>query len=284
MKNTQLLYAPSLKLNSYQVLQTVSLLYIAIPALLFIAGWLQVFFAVPLILLTSWGIYRSLLAAWDYKSLEKINSPLRFKLVHYVLLVMVVIFFVICSGLGGFASQDGDYLKHNAFFLDLMEYSWPLGYQFTGPDYAPRVLNAYLGYYLPSALVGKMFGWSAGYFFSFLYGCTGVLLSILWLLRFVRGWPLLFALMFLCFGGLHYFGWEYVVKEDHFGIDYMYSHWMVTFSRAGGKDILKGTFWVLGSNLIAMANAPHHIYPSWVCIIMLFHDAVRRESNDRILF
>jgi len=285
MKDIRLLSAPSFKLNSYQVLQTISLLYIAIPALLFIAGWLQVFIAVPLILLTLWGIYRSLLGAWDYNSLEKIESTFRFKLAQYLPIVLLVIFFVICSGLGGFSAQDGDYYKHNAFFRDLTEYSWPIGYHHTGPDGEPRVLNTYFGYYLPAALVGKMFGWSAGYFFSFLWACSGLLLSILWILRFVRGWPILFALMFLIFGGLDVFGWHFVVGADRFGMfGYTYARWMVNYTTHAGSDILNGIFWLLGSNHNFITNGPHHIFPSWVCILMLFHDAVRRESNDRTLF
>ncbi len=65
--------------------------------------------------------------------------------------------------------QDGDYFKHNAFINDLIKYPWPLAYEQTGPDDIPRILNTYVGYYLPSALIGKLFGLTSGYFFSF-YG------------------------------------------------------------------------------------------------------------------
>lgn len=278
------------QINTYQVLQTVSLFYIALPALLFIGGWLNVYIAVPVVCLTICGIFQSLSTAWNYapepnyffqvKNLPHVkwNSYLT-----CVLVLALIIFMVICSGLGGYARQDGDYFKHNAFFNDLIQYSWPLAYEQTGPDDIPRVLNTYVGYYLPSALIGKIFGWSVGYFFSFVWACLGLLLTILWIQLFARGRLILIAVTFLLFGGLDYLGWEFLVGVNRFGVDYNYSTWMMFYAGSEqGRELLRGVFWAIGSNHQAMANAPHHIFPSWVCIAMIFHDSVKRRSNDRL--
>jgi hypothetical protein len=291
MKQNKLSFGALSQINTYHILQTVSLFYIALPTILFIGGWLNIYVSIPLISLTLLGIFRSLSSAWNYNpgpnhflQIKDLNQVKWHSYVTYALIILLILFMVICSGLGGYAMQDGDYFKHNAFFNDLMQYNWPLAYEQTGPDNAPRILNTYVGYYLPSALIGKFFGWTVGYFFSFLWASLGLLLSILWILQFVKGWPMFFALIFLSFSGLDYFGWQFLLESNRFGIDYNYSTWMMFYAGGGaGGELLRGVFWALGSNHQAIANAPHHIFPSWVCIIMLFHDSVKRRSNDRLL-
>jgi hypothetical protein len=302
------------KLNEYQVLQSVSLAYLSVPTIIFIVGWLQPVFAIPLTLAIVWGVYLSMKAGWDFvfivpqqekiiptgnknkkaskaakekEEKEKsesgftkfINQPV----VFYSLTLLLVIIAVLYSGVGGFAIQDGDYLKHNGFFLDLTNYTWPLAYEKTGADDAPRMLNTYLAYYLPSALVGKIFGFGVAYFFSFIWVCLGLFLTLLWISQFVSKRSIAYLIMFILFGELAYFGWvKYFPLESMYGKSYNYANWMVFHSFQ--SPILKGVFWILGSNHTFLANGPHHIFPSWICILMVFHDAVFRKTVDRIGF
>ncbi|MEQ8304026.1 MAG: hypothetical protein RIB47_11585 [Cyclobacteriaceae bacterium] len=283
---TPSLHSAQTNTAGYKNLQMVSLLYITIPTILFIAGWLRLYFSIPLIILVFIGIYLSLYTAPVHGFSEKITKEKinRGTITKYAFIIAFLIFTVICAGVGGFTAQDSDHNKHNAFFKDLIEYPWPIGYQHTGPDYAPRVLNTYIGYYLPSALVGKIFGWAVGYFFSFLWVCIGLFLTILWLQRISKGRLLYLTFVLLFFSGLDIIGWEFFLDKNPFGEHYNYSTWMLHYSWGPVKDKLNGTFWLLGSNHTAIGLAPHHIFPSWICILMIFYDATRLQSNQRILF
>jgi hypothetical protein len=311
-------------LTEYKILQTVSLAYISIPTIIFVLGWLKPIYSIPLTLAILAGLFLSIKAGLNFtfiaseslpeikkdntsdksntnqqkgkhskvnpkaetnviKSESTITKFLNNPVVFYGLTLLLVIIAVLYSGVGGFAIQDGDYIKHNGFFMDLTNYSWPLAYEKTGMDDAPRILNTYLAYYLPSALLGKVFGFGFAYFFSFIWVCLGLFLTLLWINQFVSKRSILYLAIFIFFGELAYFGWvKYFPHESMYGKSYNYANWMVFHSFQ--SPILKGVFWILGSNHTFLANGPHHIFPSWICILMVFHDAVYRKSVDRIGF
>ncbi len=276
--------------KEYNLLQTTSLLYISIPTIIFLIGWLKPIYSIPLVLLIILGLYFSIKSAWNFsfispsESIHKekpklINNPLFFHLFALILVVISVLY----SGVGGFAIQDADYMKHNGFFLDLTKYSWPLAYENTGVDDAPRILNTYLAYYLPSALLGKLFGFSFAYFFSFIWVCLGLYLTLIWVSQFVSKKSIFYLLIFMFFGELAYFGWlKYFPNISMYGKNINYANWMFFYSMK--SEFLKGVFWILGSNHTFLSNGPHHMFPSWICILMVFHDAVIRKNINRIGF
>lgn len=94
---------------------------------------------------------------------------------------LIIVFFTavcICSGIGGFVYQSGDWDKHNAVLRDLINYSWPVYY-----ENGSVMLTYYIAGYLIPAIIGKIFGvlklaeiaellWSvAGLVIFFLYAC-----------------------------------------------------------------------------------------------------------------
>ncbi len=315
-------------IKEYKILQSVSLVYIAIPTIIFIIGWIKPVYSIPLTALIVVGLINSIRNGMYCEFFEKESKPLQ-KLAHdlkepiskikkskdsksyvkslpgnkrqtennknsiflfidkpvvfYSLTLFLVIISVLYSGVGGFSIQDGDYIKHNGFFLDLTNYSWPLAYEKTGLDDAPRILNTYIAYYLPSALIGKIFGFSFGYFFSFVWVCLGLFITLLWISRFMSKRSVIFLILFMFFGELAYLGWSiYFPNASIYGLNYNYANWLAYYSTQ--SPILKGVFWILGSNHTFLTNGPHHIFPSWICIMMIFHDSVFRKSLDRTLF
>jgi hypothetical protein len=85
------------------------------------------------------------------------------------------------------------------------------------------------------------------------------------------------------FGELAYFGWlKFFPNISMYGKNINYANWMFFYSYQ--SDILKGVFWILGSNHTFLSNGPHHMFPSWICILMVFHDAVIRKNINRIGF
>ena len=140
-----------------RVLLPVSLFYLAVPAIIFLAGWLRWYLALPCIGLVTFPLFRSV------QNTEQVlgNQGARpddpaLKLRHVVLLLLASLLLLSMSGVGGFGYQDTDWLKHNAILKDLVERPWPVVYELEGRD-VPLVY--YVAFYLPAALVGKLSGW-----------------------------------------------------------------------------------------------------------------------------
>lgn len=94
------------QINTYQILQTVSLFYIALPTILFIGGWLSFYISIPLILLILLGLFKSLFAAWSYNpgpidffqvkdlSHVKLHSYLTYTLIFLLIIFMGHLFWI----------------------------------------------------------------------------------------------------------------------------------------------------------------------------------------------
>ena len=169
-------------------------LYLLLPVFLFLFGWLRLYYAMPLALLLAYGLYGALRTAVPYQLLEKAGRK------KLLLVFSAVLFWVALSGLGGLAWQNRwDHMFRNALFQDLVAYAWPV----KNMEWAqPRTLTYYIGFWLPGAVVGKLFGLQAGYLFQFIYGAAGVLLALF--LLFERLGKVSFAatLFFFFFSGL----------------------------------------------------------------------------------
>jgi hypothetical protein len=76
------------------------------------------------------------------------------------------------------AFQNWDYHGRNAIFHDLVNYSWPVIYPNGGGLGQPLIMSYYLGFWLPSSLVGKLFGWEAANFALFAWTFLGAGLII----------------------------------------------------------------------------------------------------------
>ncbi len=90
---------------------------------------------------------------------------------------VVAFLLVSLSGAGGVGLQEGDYFKHNALLKHLIDSPWPV---WLPTDQGPFPLVYYLGWYLPAAAVGKLWGWQVANIFLFIWTYLGVLLALAW--------------------------------------------------------------------------------------------------------
>ncbi len=169
----------------------ISYLYLLIPFLIFCLGFLKVVYSIPIALVFLWLIIRD----WKKKAQENQNIHLsRCTLVYTTLAIML---WVALSGIGGFAFQNTDFHIRNAIFHDLINYDWPVIYH-TGLD--PNTaysLVYYIGYWLPTALIGKLYGWQIANICLYLWTIIGILLVFLLLSeKIFRPGYLLFLLIF----------------------------------------------------------------------------------------
>lgn len=280
-----------MKPKRQRILEAASLLYIFLPCLIFLLGWLRPVIAIPAFIIVAFGLYRTLESYFsgeegfseNASETSRLGKPL-----NYLLIAGMVIFVILISGIGGFARQiDADFVKHNAFLRDLSEYPWPLAYAQSGDDGAPRAFAAYMGFYLIPALVGKCLGWEAANAAELLWAILGLYLAVLWFLRIVGKLSPLYALLFLAYGGLDIIGFIILRRQPyetlaHSTLDYWLPYFVWQEPPSGG--IMKGVFWAYGANICYLYNAFHHVLPGWIIVLMIVCSGVRERSSARVLF
>jgi hypothetical protein len=181
-----------------------SLLYLLLPYVIFFFGWLKWYFAllcVGLTLLPLSYCIREIdqIAGKDDAQSESPELRLR----HIFLLLLVSIVLLDISGIGGYGSQDQDWLKHNAVLKDLIEKPWPVAYEYRG-EILPIVY--YIAFYLPAALFGKVGGWFLANQVLLVWSLIGLILAMLWFLTLVRRATATVILLFVAFSGLDVIG------------------------------------------------------------------------------
>ena len=153
-----------------------TLAYLALPMPLFLFGWLRPVYALPLA-----ALLLGLLLLWG-RDIKAIDRPtVRLGGMSLAVCAVVALVWVAASGAGGIAYQNADYIKHNAIIKALSYSQWPVVF-----DDGSRLAYP-LGYYLPGAAVGKLFGWTAAHCAIFLWTWAGAALSLLWFVHLAGG-------------------------------------------------------------------------------------------------
>ena len=243
-----------------------SLVYLAIPVLLFLSFWIKPLFSVPLIALILYSLFRTYQSANPFH-LEQTSTKGK---IVWILAILFV--WVLLSGIGGFVWQNRwDHMFRNALFQDLVKYDWPVIDTSLEPT---RILCYNLGFWLPSALIGKAFGMQAGYVFQLIWAFGGVALTFALLCERLGKVSMTALILFLVFSGL-----DIVL----FFLGKIHSH---ELSTALG-ELLKGTHLELklyqfssASNTTLLFWVYNQIIPFWVAFLLL----LRETSNRSRLF
>jgi hypothetical protein len=178
-------------------------LYLLIPILLFIGGWLKLVFSIPLILITLAALYLSLKDFDDY-----IELPINRKnLIKCGIIFVVLAAWVIFSGIGGFSYQNEDHHVRNAVLHDLITFDWPVIFTYCGsPNQSQGALIYYLAFWLPAALYGKFFGFFAANLFLYIWTLMGVVLFFYLLSRYIKKVSFFVLWTFMFWSGLDFPG------------------------------------------------------------------------------
>lgn len=169
-------------------------LYLLIPIVSFILGWVRLYYSIPLTIGLLWGGYQAV------SSFPKIN--IKFKIDKKLFAILLILAgWVVLSGVGGCVWQNRwDHMFRNAIFLDLCNNSWPVvNFQ----SIEPRMLCYYFGFWLPSALVAKVFNnISIGYIFQLIYAYVGITLVVLLIFEWLHKISLKVVFVVILFSGL----------------------------------------------------------------------------------
>lgn len=158
-------------------LEKITYIYIAIPFVMFLAGWLNPFFACLSILVLSYILFR-LLKETDNNDEIFINKT------NLTAVIVICLLWCIFAGIGGFYYQNlPDWNMKNAIIHDLIDFSWPVVYDNNVP------LTYYFGFMLPAAFVGKIVKFLGASYFLYNLICNiallvwsiiGVVITFLW--------------------------------------------------------------------------------------------------------
>lgn len=258
--------APLIPAGELDVLDRLAIGYLTLPLLVFVAGWLQWWAALPLLGCCLYAL-RALLGPLPAR-------PTGYPLTGGQVAVAIAIG---CSwtALGGTAHlffPNSDWHIRDAVLHDLVAAPWPVGY---GPvDGQPSLLRSSIGYFLPAALLGKLLGVQAAFLALAAWTAAGVTIFLLQVrslapARAEAGWVV--AIVVVLFSGLDILGnllnggWEFHGSRS------LVSHlewWAMKFQYSSMTTQL---FWV-----------PNHALGAWLAVGLLCRNE-QRSGVDPVL-
>lgn len=243
-----------IKMFRHKILITASYLYLLLPLLLFVAAWVALLIAIPLILMIFYSFY----ALIKNSPLEDLNYRIKRKKV--LIIVGVIIAWVVLSGIGGFVWQNRyDHMFRNAIFNDLFFSNWPV---VSGKELGPLTLCYYIGYWLPSALVAKIGGnINLGYIFQLIWGVIGVVIAFFLISLWLKTISYKALFVFVFFSGLDILICVWLFPMHHtMSVLSLYSHielLLLYFNASSNTTLL---FWVYNQSI-----------PFWVGFFLLIN-------------
>jgi len=248
----------------------ISVVYIALPVFIFLAGWLRLIVAVPVCIVFLISMFLMLRNRPEPVAWHLTKRDLGVILAAVIILAV----WLLLSGMGGFSFQNLDYEDRNAIFHDLINKSWPIVYNFTPgtgvvieglstlPEHA--LLTYYIAFWLPGALVGKLFGWYAANVFLYFWALTGLILIVYYIFRTLRRTSVRSVLILIFFSGLDIIG--YVLRyKGALPSPISQIEWWSGFQYSSNTTLL---FWVFNQTLVP-----------WLAVLLLLN-----MKNSKSLF
>lgn len=182
-------------------------LYLLLPFILFAMGWMKNWIAIPMVIILLFCYYmmvRHAPALWR-------PEFTRDNIEKMLLIFVMICIWVYMSGIGKLVFQNTDHTARNAIFDILVQYDWPI----IGTDGNGNTTSLiyYIGYWIPSAAVGKVFGLHAGYLMQVVWAILGVSLVYYFICartKKLEVWPLV---VMIFFSGLDIIG-EYLIGTN----------------------------------------------------------------------
>lgn len=229
------------------VLTLAALGYLALPNLMFFAGW----FRLPFALL---GTALVMLALWQFGRRRDVSWSLPHTLPALLLIALVASLWTACGGAGHFMYANADWHVRDTVLGDLVFSDWPPYY--SERDGAFHILRSAIGYFLPVAMAGKWLGIGSVDILLYVWTALGTLLFLL-LLPLPRrfGWMFLLLLLVpIFFSGMDFLG--IVLVTGDLPMFPLRLEWWLPFSYSSLTGQL---YW-----------APNHALALWLATVLFF--------------
>ncbi len=239
-----------------------SILYLTLPFILFLFGWVRLTIAIPLALILIFTLYKLLFTNYQ---LPSSLFPLSSTTIYWLLLTA---FWLLLSGIGGYTFQNWDHNWRNVVLRDLMNFDWPVYY--AQPESGPvKMLVYYVGFWLPAALIAQFTNWQIANFALFAWSLLGLLLVTQQLGNFFKTSNFKATLLFIFFSGLDVLGTLFFAK-DYPTILPPITHLETWAGNLQYSSFTTQLFWVFNQSI-----------PAWLCIaliVILSHKATKYLS------
>lgn len=233
--------------------KSLSFSYILLPIIIFFLGWLKLWLAIPLCVALLIMFLRIIHNDQSEQLLTK-----RLSLQDLISVIAIILLWVYFSGIGGLVFQNKDHWWRNEIFNLLVMEHWPVISDNRGLIY-------YIGFWLPSAVIGKIFGLNAGYLFQILWTTLGIFLVWCLMCDHLRRISLKPLLGLILFSGLDIVGCM-LLQVDFASLEhFMHIEWWSGFQFSSFTTQL---FWVFNQAIYA-----------WVLTLLI----MRQKSNRYIV-
>lgn len=257
-----------IKRKSNKLIIAISYIYLILPFIVFAIGWLGKRYWIPMIPILVYCCYKACKDSTDYWT-PQMHKEEVLKMLFIILVICIWVYF---SGIGKFVFQNTDHRCRNAIFDTLVLKEWPvINYDIDFSKFDEGVtatsLVYYIGFWLPSAVVGKIFGLSAGYGFQFFWAVLGIFLVYYFICarreKLVL-WPLAILIFF---SGMDIVG-QHLRGQNIFAItnDVHIEWWVEPYQYSSMTTQL---FWVFNQAI-----------PAWLCTIF----AYMQKNNRSLIF
>lgn len=232
-------------MKDHNMLSSFIYLYVLLPIAIFLLGWCRLYIAIPGVIVLAFCWFRLNkkgnvlnLPKWNIKNIETL-----------VFMFIIVALWVYLSGIGKLVFQNTDHDCRNPIFEILVNYEWPVNKNGRGLMY-------YIGFWLPSALVGKAFGMNAGFCFQAIWAVMGIMI-VYFLISSILGefriWPMI---LFIFFSGIDIVGY-YLVNGSFKDLDGIWH--LEIWGDNQYSSFTTQLFWVFNQAL-----------PTWITVLLIY--------------
>jgi hypothetical protein len=242
------------------------MLYLLIPFLLFCLGFLKLSFSIPIVLFFLWLGIRGCKHTGQERLIFSVSRR------TIIITIIIVLIWVALSGIGGIAFQNSDFHTRNAIFRDLITNKWPVKYSYQALN-SPQTygLVYYIGFWLPSAVIGKLLGWQFANIALYFWAVVGILLTLLVLFSSGRSKPGYFIFLLIFFSGMD--GLGILIRE------------LIAFPNKITPNlwppIIHLEWWIPGFQFSSFTTQLFWVFnqsiPTWLCLSLLLV-ATNRKS------
>lgn len=247
--------------NKFEFLNNITYLYLMIPIIIFLIGWVKLYISIPISIFILFSIINR------FKN-KKINilKYLKENKKEVIITLLISIILIYLSGIGGFVYQNKDQLYRNSIFSELIHNKWPI-YLNPGGEFTKDVMMVYyFALWLPAAVIGKIFTLKIGEIFFFIWCVIGLYLFLSYLKKYSSKDKYLIPIfLFIGFSGLDIIN-QYIFGSDIKNILFNYEHieWLY---KVQISSFITQLFWVFNQAI-----------PSWLLTMLILND----NDNKRL--
>ncbi|WP_372519167.1 hypothetical protein [Candidatus Ruminimicrobiellum ovillum] len=259
----------NLKIN-LQTLNQLSIIYVSLPLLIFLATWLKPYIATVAFVLFIYALYCGYFKNKKFNCKNLLNNKKVF-----IIVLVTALLWCYFSGIGGFWYQSNDHHWRNAIFRDLINHNWPVYY-----NNINVALVYYIGFWLPAALIikiisffqplSKYLSFFIGNELLFIYGTIGLFLifvNILFALKTKKYSKVFLGIfIFILFSGMDIVGvLTPVFYDTSFSFKDLHLEWWSYIGQYSSNTTV--LFWVFNQGI-----------PAWLITLMFYNNRKNIEN------